>query len=134
MLTEQAAIEIYKYKLALLANPRYYYSNDKIPGQIAVRGRSAPLSKLYGVSSRAIRDVWNRQTWGYATSPLWHEEDTMSRMDQVFSSSSLQVWSAYLHFGAATDYQHVAAEGKQSNGSISATRRTQRISRFATSV
>jgi hypothetical protein len=30
--------------------------------------------KLFGVTSRTIRDIWNRQSWSFATRPLWNRE------------------------------------------------------------
>ena len=62
VLTEQAAIEIYKYKLALFANSKPSPGAKTHIGHVSVRGRSAPLSKLYGVSPRTIRDIWSQQT------------------------------------------------------------------------
>jgi hypothetical protein len=32
---------------------------------------SIPVSKMFGVSPRAIRDIWNRRTWEHATADLW---------------------------------------------------------------
>ena len=97
MLTEQAAIEIYKYKLALIDNTKSD-PKDAYIRHVSVRGRSAPLSKLYGVSARTIRDIWNRQTWGYATSPLWHQEDAMTHMEHMSTSSSIQVGTTFFIF------------------------------------
>ncbi len=110
MLTEQHVIEIYKYKLDLIASLESS-SNEAGEIKISVRGRSAPLSKLYGVSPRTIRDIWNRQTWGYATSPLWHYEQTIRHMDHKFPASILQVRFVKAYFGPAAECRHCAAAG-----------------------
>ena len=71
MLTEQQVIEIYSHKIYLLSQ---LGSNSKSKIQ-SIRGKSGPLSRLFGVSSRTIRDIWNRHTWQYATHSLWCEEE-----------------------------------------------------------
>ena len=39
-----------------------------------LRGASPPIAVRFGVSSRTIRDIWNRKTWAFATKHLWHLE------------------------------------------------------------
>lgn len=39
--------------------------DDPMPNQLA--GNSQVLSKRFGVSPKAVRDVWNRRTWAHAT-------------------------------------------------------------------
>ncbi len=81
MLTDSKAIEIYGMKgsWGLLMDAR--------PGS-TLRGLSVPVSKLFGVSSRAIRDIWNRKTWSYATKELWRLEST----SQAQSGSGVTVF------------------------------------------
>ena len=39
------------------------------------KGRSVPVGKIFNVSAKTIRDIWNRKTWTFATRHLWvHEE------------------------------------------------------------
>jgi hypothetical protein len=49
------------------------------PGQISAftRGKCSPVARKYGVAPRAVRDVWNRKTWAYATKQLWPLERTL---------------------------------------------------------
>ena len=35
-----------------------------------IRDKSLAIGRSYGVSSRAIRDIWNRKTWSFATQHL----------------------------------------------------------------
>mmetsp|Transcript_34136 Transcript_34136/g.76864 ORF Transcript_34136/g.76864 Transcript_34136/m.76864 type:complete len:339 (-) Transcript_34136:128-1144(-) len=39
--------------------------------------RSTLVAQEYGVSPKAIRDIWNRRTWSYATYDLWTAEELM---------------------------------------------------------
>ena len=72
MLQEQQVVEIYMAKLALQAQRRGD-PPDKNNMQ-AIKGHSISFSTMYGVTSRTIRDIWNRQSWAYATRHLWHLE------------------------------------------------------------
>jgi hypothetical protein len=38
-----------------------------------MRGASAKLSRQYGVSPKAIRDIWNHKSWVKATIHLWQD-------------------------------------------------------------
>ena len=70
VLTADQAIEIYKHKLCCLDKSKVNGSNKN-----SSRGSSTPLAKKYGVSPKAIRDIWNRRSWAFATVVLWKEED-----------------------------------------------------------
>ena len=58
------------------------------------QSESGPVSKLFGVSPRAIRDIWNRRTWAYVTKRLWsletlpHDPGASSHNDASISSRS----------------------------------------------
>ncbi|EKX37487.1 hypothetical protein GUITHDRAFT_116295 [Guillardia theta CCMP2712] len=39
--------------------------------------RSTLVAQEYGVSPKAIRDIWNRRTWSYATYDLWTAEELL---------------------------------------------------------
>jgi len=38
-------------------------------------GTSAILASQYGITPKAVRDIWNLRTWATATRPLWSQED-----------------------------------------------------------
>ena len=58
MLTEKQVIEIYRIKKRLDMDQEC---------RASIRGMSGPISKVYGVNARTVRDIWNRKTWAYAT-------------------------------------------------------------------
>ena len=42
----------------------------------STHGLSNPLSKIYEVTPKTIRDIWNRSSWKHATKHLWvYEKD-----------------------------------------------------------
>ena len=72
MLCQGQAVEIYKLKISIMAD----LSSRLEAGNAGqwMRGKSIPVAVQYGVTSRAIRDIWNRKTWAYASKHLWAEE------------------------------------------------------------
>ena len=72
MLTEHAAVEIYKMKVTLLQQ-----RNTKEP--FSIWGKTRSVAKLFGVNSRTIKYVWNRQTWSHATEYLWASESELQK-------------------------------------------------------
>ncbi len=44
---------------------------------VSIWGRTRSVAKLFGVNSRTVKYVWNRQTWGYATEHLWELESEL---------------------------------------------------------
>ena len=54
-----------KEQAALIYTLRPPDKDDPNPNKIA--GNSQLLSKKFGVSPKAVRDVWNRRTWAHAT-------------------------------------------------------------------
>ena len=68
MLTEQDAVRIYECKLT-----RKLQVENGVCFR-SLRGQSGAVSKQYGVTSRTVRDIWNRQTWAFATRHLWFRE------------------------------------------------------------
>ena len=48
-------------------------------GCASLHGASIPLARKYGVSSKAIRDIWNGRSWLHATSDLWEDGDRPQR-------------------------------------------------------
>jgi hypothetical protein len=59
VLNAQQAIEIYMLK------PDAFLDISK-----KTRGHSNPIAEKYGVSPKAIRDIWNLKTWAAATKHL----------------------------------------------------------------
>ena len=73
MLSEKDVVEIYMTKLVLQAQSRE--ADAPVTNKMqAMKGQSVGVSVMYGVTSRTIRDIWNRQSWAYATRHLWHLE------------------------------------------------------------
>ena len=68
MLTTAQAVEIYRFKL------KWASQHEVCIFKPPMRGMSIPVSKMFGVSPRAIRDIWNRRTWEQATTDLWSLE------------------------------------------------------------
>ena len=72
VLNEQIAVEIYSHKLRLIT-PTSFKSCFE-PAKAKIRGESTRLCRHYGVSSKTIRDIWNRRSWAEATTHLWTAE------------------------------------------------------------
>ena len=66
VLTPQQAVEIFSYKLtspvASYATVHLKHGND----------HSGMIGKIYNVSAKTIRDIWNRRSWRHETFHLWH--------------------------------------------------------------
>ncbi len=69
ILNGSLAAEIYAEKLALVA-PTFFESCLK-DSRVKTKGKSVTVSAKYGVSTKTIKDIWNRRTWTNATSALW---------------------------------------------------------------
>ena len=76
MLKESDAIILYKLKFNASGSKHF------------AKGRCGPISKLFGISARAVRDIWNRKTWAYATRHLWSSEDSFEQGSDWTESSS----------------------------------------------
>ena len=63
---ERIACEIYTHKLLSISSFADPHS--------AMRAGIEKLSKLYGISPKIIRDIWNRKLWRSATNHLWVKE------------------------------------------------------------
>ena len=88
MLTEQQAVEIYSHKLSLHARRSNSQSSDTCLRSL--RGKCGRVAKMFGVSPRAVRDIWNRYTWEEATCHLWeHEEEGAIKISETCSSSKV---------------------------------------------
>ena len=89
MLQEEDAVEIYWQKISSIAG---FHGYSKEMEKSSLRRERLNLSGKFGVTIRAIRDIWTRRTWAYATMHLWIYEDTV--IPEVFNvpgASKLQV-------------------------------------------
>ena len=77
-LTELQAVEIFRIKQRNIENEK---------GTVCIRGLSQLVSKVYGVSARTIRDIWNQKTWAYATNDQTIDRRLSSGVQVVFACS-----------------------------------------------
>jgi hypothetical protein len=80
VLSPEKATDIYAYKIGLLSKR---YSSTAADSSHLLKGQSVPVGKKFNVSAKTVRDIWNRRTWTFATSNLWHEEDLTSGIVSV---------------------------------------------------
>ena len=78
ILTGLQAVEIIRIKQRNIENEK---------GTLSTRGLSQSVSKVYGVSARTIRDIWNQKTWAYATNDQTIDR-RLSSADQVVLACS----------------------------------------------
>ena len=64
MLSERAAVEIYKMKIAL----------QRRHAPESMWGKTRSVARIFGVNTRTVKYIWNRQTWRNATEYLWVSE------------------------------------------------------------
>ena len=87
-------VEIYEHKLSLLAKRRTAAAAaPELSSVLSLRGESSSVAAAYGVSSRAIRDIWNRQTWTVTTRHLWLQETETASTVDFSDTSTMQVMS-----------------------------------------
>ena len=65
MLTENDAVEIYRAK------------------QTKTRNDAARLGEKFGVTAKAVRDVWRRRTWTHATRHLWSSQEMREHLEGI---------------------------------------------------
>jgi hypothetical protein len=68
VLTADQAREIYKCKLALQKQNR----------GLKTRGQSVHVARLYRVSPKTVRDIWNHTTWKPITQQLWQHDEVFN--------------------------------------------------------
>jgi hypothetical protein len=68
VLTADQAREIYQCKLALEKQNRGFKT----------RGQSVHVARLYRVSPKAVRDIWNHTTWKPITQQLWQYDEAFN--------------------------------------------------------
>ena len=69
ILSNELAADIYRHKLDVIS-PNSFESCFR-PACSKMRGESAKLAKKFGVSAKAVRDIWNHKSWIKATNHLW---------------------------------------------------------------
>jgi hypothetical protein len=79
MLTEGAAVEIYKMKIALQQQ-----RHNNAP--VSIWGKTRSVARMFGVNSRTVKYVWNRLTWSHATEHLWASESEDTHISRNFQN------------------------------------------------
>ena len=78
MLNQIQVSEIYQAKIAFLSakiSLQPFKQSQSL--RSLIRGHSTEIqqiSKRFKITSRTVRDIWNRRTWACATKDLWPEE------------------------------------------------------------
>lgn len=80
LLTEQQAVEIYKYRNAKDRRQAHLFFSHLV-------GKSSVLAMKYNISPKAVRDIWNRRTWTQETRHLW-TADEMPMLQRNISKPS----------------------------------------------
>ena len=86
MLMEYQAVEIYKQKISA---QKKAHSDANI-----MRRECKQLANRYGLTVRAIQDVWKRRSWAFATSHLWMQEDDGTTECKYSTITAAQVLQA----------------------------------------
>ncbi|EKX34375.1 hypothetical protein GUITHDRAFT_119457 [Guillardia theta CCMP2712] len=50
---------------------------DRVSERRKKTAKSMALARKYGVTAKAIRDIWNRRTWWHVTQPLWTQAERL---------------------------------------------------------
>eukprot|EP00960_Hanusia_phi_P031538 749343-Hanusia_phi.AAC.11 len=60
-----------------VAREIYMYSRERAQSGVSFSptSASAALGSKYGITAKAVRDIWNKRTWGHATYLLWTDEE-----------------------------------------------------------
>ncbi len=74
VLTNQQANAIFKLRGSI-----YHLGNRARDRDFT--SRSITTSKMFGVSPKAVRDIWNMRTWHHCTQALWTDEDYIQRAE-----------------------------------------------------
>jgi hypothetical protein len=64
VLSDELARDIYMHKL-------YIEKNSPKTSGAKTKGQSEKIARMFKVSPKTVRDIWNHITWKYATSTLW---------------------------------------------------------------
>jgi hypothetical protein len=78
VLTHQQASMIFEMRGSV-------FNEAKSSRATAFTARSVMVSRMFGVSSKTVRDIWNKRTWRHCTEALWTKEGNDFRQ---FSSTA----------------------------------------------
>ncbi len=70
VLTDDQAAEIFNLRVP------FTDATNASPDRVFT-SRSMVVSRIYGVSPKAVRDIWNKRTWRHATRAFWTEADEL---------------------------------------------------------
>ena len=84
MLTERAAVEIYKMKIDLVLRRQ----KNK---PVSIWGQTRSVAKLFGVNTRTVKNIWNRQTWAHATEHLWESESELHESSYSIGTNQVTI-------------------------------------------
>jgi hypothetical protein len=76
VLTHHQAIAIFEMR-----GP--FYESTDCSRDRAFTSRSVMVSRVFGISPKAVRDIWNKRTWRHCTQALWTEDDVLLRTEYV---------------------------------------------------
>jgi hypothetical protein len=79
VLSEELAVEVYKYKLAICFDS----CDQSSSSEKKFKGQSSVIARMYDVSPKTVRDIWNHITWKYATCHLWSEKELANESRQL---------------------------------------------------
>ena len=111
MLCEAQVLEIYKLKISIM-HDLYMCCESGNPNQW-LRGKNIPVALRYGVTPRAIRDIWNRKTWAYATQQLWPLESSYDNFMKPRGLAPVKLQSVFSRFYANWFYMQVRMSHRQ---------------------
>ena len=79
-------LHIYMYKLQLLHASTFKACLQDVDSRL--KGQSKWFAPMFGVSSKTVRDIWNRRTWTQTTGVLWAQEDVLRGALPLFPSAT----------------------------------------------
>jgi hypothetical protein len=83
VLSEDLAVEIYSQKLVYINRSD---SDGRVLLERRFKGHSSIVARIYNVSSKTIRDIWNHVTWKYATHHLWSDGEEVKHTPRPLPS------------------------------------------------
>ena len=89
ILTSVQAVEIYKQ--------RQIKSHTETSLCSKIRGQSVAIAEKYGVSPKAIRDIWNKRTWVDSTKHLYAQESENGSTKSLVTEVSFSAFTSACH-------------------------------------
>jgi hypothetical protein len=91
ILSESQAVEIYRIKLdVLITCPEGEWTKSP---STRISGKSVDIGRLFNVSPKTVRDIWNHVTWKYATCHLWANQDESDVRSEHQQASCISIVS-----------------------------------------